>query len=581
MNFASSPTSTSLILLFFFPLILSAQELTTHFEMNPNETVTYEEGLEYWEKLSTVFPQVVIDSVGTTDIGKPLHLVMLSEEGLQSVDQFADSSKPLLFINNAIHPGEPCGVDATMLFARDILQDDKKKKWLEEVNIVAIPFYNVGGVLNRNSTTRTNQNGPKEYGFRGNAKNLDLNRDFIKADSKNAQSFNQLFAALQPDIFVDNHTTNGADYQYAMTLISSLPQHYQQPLRDTFTEHLIPYLYMNMARKYEMAPYVNSIGMTPFDGIAHFNDLPRYSMGYASLHNALSFTPEAHMLKSYEERVYSTYELLNYITSWTHQWGKELLMAKERSEKVFQEYENDYVLEWQIDTTAFSTLQFKGFEAQQKESKISGKERLYYDQNKPVTKEIKFYDRYQPLVSVQKPKAYLIPQAYTGVIDRLKWNGVELTYLQKDEQKSVQAYKILDFETVQQPYENHYLHTSVNVEKFELMKQFYKGDVLVNVNQPAAKYILETLEPQGKDSFFAWNFFDGVLQQKEYFSPYLFEDEAAELLSKHPEWKEELEQKKANDPEFAENSFAQLYFIYKKSDHYEPTHNIYPVYRIE
>ena len=70
--------------------------------------------------------------------------------------------------------------------------------------------------LNRNSTTRTNQNGPESYGFRGNARNYDLNRDFIKSDTKNAKTFAQIFHLVQPDVFIDNHVSNGADYQYIL-----------------------------------------------------------------------------------------------------------------------------------------------------------------------------------------------------------------------------------------------------------------------------------------------------------------------------------------------------------------------------
>ena len=576
--------SLKLSVVFFFVFITNsifAQNYTTVFETNQNQTATYEQGINYWNNIAASFSQVKLNTFGSTDIGLPLHLILLSQEGKSSIEAFAQSEKPLLFINNAIHAGEPCGVDATMLFVRDLLQDEQKMKWLEYVDIVAIPFYNVGGALQRNSTTRANQNGPEEYGFRGNAKNLDLNRDFIKADSKNAQSFNQLFAQLQPDVFIDNHTTNGADYQYVMTLISSMKEHYQQPLRDTFSEHFLPYLYQNMARKYKMTPYVNSIGETPFEGITHFNDLPRYSMGYASLHNALSFTPEAHMLKPYEDRVYATYEFMNWVVKWMNDWPMELTIAKEKSVEVFETYQNDYVLQWEIDTTKVSSIQFDGFAANYKPSEVSGKQRLFYNRNEPVTETIPFYDTFQPVVTVQKPAAYIVPQAYTAVIERLQWNGVRMDVLENDKQREVTAYRIVNFDTVERPYENHYLHSNLSVEEISLTKQFYKGDVLVKVDQPAAKYILETLEPQGQDSFFAWNFFDGVLQQKEYFSPYVFEDEAAKLLAEHPEWKAELEAKKAADEDFANNGVAQLFFIYQKSDHYEPTHNIYPVYRIE
>lgn len=558
----------------------STSDFTTHFEKYPTQTATYEQGIDYWQLLDQEFSAVTLLEQGKTDIGKPLHWAILSSEKINTLDKLSDSEKPLLFINNAIHAGEPCGVDASMLFARDILTDDDEDI-LSKINIIILPFYNIGGVLNRNSTTRTNQNGPEEYGFRGNAKNLDLNRDFIKADSQNAKGFAEVFSQVDPDVFVDNHTTNGADYQHIMTLISSMPEHYEEPLRSLFEQDMVPHLYEEMIKKENpMSPYVNTIGETPFDGIQQFNDLPRYSMGYASLHNSLAFTPEAHMLKTYEERVNATYQLLHIISTWMAEKGDDLVDARQQANQKLLQNE-EYTLQWEIDTTAVEKFDFLGYAPKYKDSEISGKERLYYDQSSKMNKAIPFYTKYKELLNIKKPKGYIIPQAYGDVIDRLITHGVEIEYINEDETKEVKAYRIVDYNTRDQAYEFHYLHSNVQIEPFYITKQFYKGDALVYLNQDNQKIILECLEPQAQDSFFAWNFFDGVLQQKEFFSPYVFEDEAAGLLEEHPEWRKELEAKKDEDPEFAENAWAQLYFIYQKSNRYEVTHNIYPVYRIE
>ena len=557
----------------------SQPDLTTHFEKHPNQTVTYEQGIAYWELLDRTFPEINLLTYGESDVGKPMHWAILSNENHNTLESLATSKKPLLFINNAIHPGEPCGVDATMMLFRDLLTADQASALLNEINIIALPFYNIGGVLNRNSTTRTNQNGPESYGFRGNAKNLDLNRDFIKADSKNAKAFTNVFSMLQPEVFIDNHTTNGADYQYVMTLISSMPEHYAEPLRGIYEDELLPHLYKTMEANGEpMIPYVNSVGATPFEGIAQFNDLPRYSMGYASLFNTLAFTAEAHMLKSYEQRVWATYELMQIVTAWLADNGERVQQAKEAAEQT-EKLQNQYTVAWTIDTTAFQTIPFLGYQNLYKKSEVSGEDRLYYDQSQPVNRNIRFYNQYAPTLRVNKPTAYYISQAYPAVIERLKNNNVQVEELRQDKELEVRTYRIVSFDSRNAPYENHFLHSNVQVEDIWITKQFYAGDYRIPLDQPNQKLLLEMLEPQAADSFFAWNFFDGVLQQKEYFSPYVFEDEAAELLKANPEWKAALDKKKANDPAFAKNTWAQLYFIYQKSEHYEPTHNIYPVYR--
>ncbi|MCB0684129.1 MAG: hypothetical protein KDC32_24970, partial [Saprospiraceae bacterium] len=134
---------------------------------------------------------LAVRTYGDTDAGFPLHLAILSIDGDFDPVSLRKKGKRILFINNAIHPGEPCGVDATMMLLQDYLLDPARREALENVVVIAIPFYNIGGGLNRGSFSRANQEGPIEYGFRGNARNLDLNRDFIKCDSRNARTFNQ------------------------------------------------------------------------------------------------------------------------------------------------------------------------------------------------------------------------------------------------------------------------------------------------------------------------------------------------------------------------------------------------------
>ncbi|MBL4664197.1 MAG: hypothetical protein JKY22_11750, partial [Flavobacteriaceae bacterium] len=163
-------------------------DFTTTFETsNGTETPTYEEVIEFYKKLAEAYPSVAVYEIGKTDSGQPLHLVSYNPNRSFESEFSDDEKKNILFINNGIHPGESDGIDASMLLIRDLAQEALPSP--KQTIIMVIPIYNVGGALNRNSGTRTNQNGPKEYGFRGNARNLDLNRDFIKADSQNSRSF--------------------------------------------------------------------------------------------------------------------------------------------------------------------------------------------------------------------------------------------------------------------------------------------------------------------------------------------------------------------------------------------------------
>jgi hypothetical protein len=205
---------------------------------------------------------------------------------------------------------------------------------------------------------------------------------------------------------------------------------------------------------------------------------------------------------------------------------------------------------------------------------------LYYDRNAPYQKNIKIYDEYKVTEQARKPVAYVIPQAWAAVIERLKLNNVKMRILKKDTVIANDVYYINNYKTVANPYEGHYLHYNVDTRTEKQTTQYYKGDYMVYTNQPAVRYIVETLEPKGVDSFFAWNFFDSVLQQKEGFSDYIFEEKAEEILAAQPELKTELLQKQKQDTSFAKDHRAQLNFIYQRSEYHEKTYMRYPIGKI-
>lgn len=572
------------IRLFFLLCLLSTalagQSFLTPFERDSLQTATYLEAVDYYQRLAAQFPdRLKLTEAGPTDSGLPLHLAVLSADGSFEPAAARSRNKTVLLINNAIHPGEPCGVDATMMLVRDLLQNPARLNGLRDVVILVIPFYNISGGLNRGSYSRANQQGPKAYGFRGNAQNLDLNRDFVKCDTRNAATFNQLFSAWRPHVFIDNHTSNGADYQYTMTLLATQPDKLGGLQADYLRRQMLPYLYRAMAdRGDEMIPYVN-VRDTPDEGIYGFLDLPRYSSGYAVLHHCLSFVPEAHMLKPFAARVRGTYRFMEVMLEWLVRDGARIRQLKDQA--LADALARDtFELQWRMDLGRADTLQFKGYTAKTKRSEVSGLDRLYYDRAAPFTKAIPFYTYFRPSLRVAAPTAYVIPQAYDEVIERLRWNGVQFQRLPRDTTLEVEQYYIDTLSTLERPFEGHYLHYGVRLRTVKRPWTYRAGDYLVSTDQPARRYLIETLEPQAPDSYFAWNFFDGILAQKEYFSDYVFEDLAAQLLLDQPELRLALEQRRREDPEFAASGEAQLNFIYERSPYYEVTHRLYPVGRI-
>jgi len=225
-------------------------------------------------------------------------------------------------------------------------------------------------------------------------------------------------------------------------------------------------------------------------------------------------------------------------------------------------------------------LSFHGYKGEFIKSEVTGLKRLKYDRTKPFTKSISYYDQFKSTKEIPIPNFYVVPKRLEKVVKLLRQNRILMLPLKEDTEMQVEAYRIDKYETVKSPFENHYLHFNTEVTSTTIIQQFKKGDFLVPTNQPGLKYLLETLEPEATDSFFNWNFFDIILQRKEYFSPYVFEDIAKEILDNNPELKMKLDLKKEYDSDFAKDSYAQLDFIYQHSKYAEKSFMHYPIYRI-
>lgn len=572
-------------LIILFSGTISAQnfgkDFTTIFEKSKGtETATYQESIAFYKELAAAYPEISLLEMGETDSGFPLHLVVFSASKEFDFNKIHGSKKNIILINNAIHPGESDGVDASMMLLRDLIQDKNKLKKLENIVIAVIPMYNIGGALNRNSHSRANQNGPKEYGFRGNAQNLDLNRDFIKADSKNAKSFAKIFHLVKPDVFIDNHVSNGADYQYAITHLFTQHNNLGNDLGKFIENEMRPNIEASLLKKeIIITPYVNIWGTTPEAGFSQFFDSPRYSTGYTTLFNTLGMMVETHMLKPYKQRVSATYSLLETVIDFTIEKGVEITELRQNAvTKILAK--KTYPISFEPDKNNFSTLQFKGYEGTYIDSKVTNGKRLFYDRTKPYTKPVKYFNNYIPTKEIQLPKAYILKQGWWKVLERLKDNNIEFTVFKNDTTIIVEEQHIKDYKTSTKPFEGHYIHSKTEVSSITKKVLFQKGDIYIPTQQNGVRYIVETLEAEATDSFFNWNFFDSILEQKEHFSAYVFEDIAEDLLQENKTLRDLLNQKIISDKDFAESLEAQLDFVYKNSPYYESAHLKLPVYKV-
>ena len=562
--------------LFLANYVMGQSHITIFEQSKGKESATHAQAIAYYQQLASKYKSIQIKTMGPTDAGIPLHIVLFSAD--QQFDAAALQNKLVIFIINGIHPGEPDGIDASMMLLRDLASG--KIKAPKNVLLAVMPIYNIGGSLNRSGFSRVNQDGPLAYGFRGNSQNLDLNRDFIKTDSKEAESFAKIFHWLNPDIFLDNHVSDGADYQYTMTLLTT--QHNKlggeigKYLHDVFE----PSLFKGMEQKnMAMTPYVSFEEGNPEKGWSYFYDPPRYSSGYAAVFQTMSFLTETHMLKPFDQRVKQTYELMQTMIEQASIQAMAIKQARLASINTIKQ-QIDFGVSYKVDTSRYDFINFMGYETGKKPSGVTGMDRMYYDRTKPFTKKVKFYNYALADKIVHKPKAYLVPQGWHRIIALLQANDVQMKPLEKDTIIEVEAYHIDDYKTSTRVFEKHYRHSDTKVSSLQQKIAFRKGDYLIKTGQSADRFLVETLEPIGDDSYFSWNFFDAILQQKEGYSNYRWEDVAASYLASQPALQQQLEEKKKADPKFAASANAQLDFVYKNSPYYEPAHLRYPIFRL-
>jgi hypothetical protein len=566
------------IYLFLANFAIGQLPLTIFEQSKGKESATYAQSIAYYQQLALKYKSIQIKTMGPTDAGLPLHIVLFSSDKQFTSAEWKKKNKLVILVTNGIHPGEPDGIDASMMLMRDLASG--KIKAPSNIVLAVMPVYNIGGALNRNSSSRVNQDGPVSYGFRGNSQNLDLNRDFIKSDTKEAVSFAKIFHWLNPDIYLDNHVSDGADYQYTMTLLTTQHNKLGGEIGKYLHATFEPSLFKGMSEKgMTMTPYVSFEEGNPEKGWSYFYDPPRYSSGYAAVFQTMSFMSETHMLKPFQQRVLQTYELMKTMIDQGSLQASAIKLAKQNSIEAIKK-SDEFVVSYKVDTTQFDLIDFMGYQALKKTSAVTGMERLYYDRTKPFTQKVRFYNYAQADKKVHKPKAYLIPQGWQKVIELLEVNAVQLVRLEKDSIMTVEAYHIDDYKTSSRVFEKHYRHSDLKFSTQSVKIFCRKGDFIVPTGQSADRFLVETLEPISDDSYFSWNFFDAILQQKEGYSNYRWEDVAANFLSEHPDLQLQLDEKKKGDLKFAASANAQLDFVYKHSPYYEPAHLRYPIYRL-
>jgi murein tripeptide amidase MpaA len=562
-------------------------EWQTHAEKTDyRETPRYDETIAYAQKLANASPLIRFKSFGQSGEGRELPLVIAATGNTFTPQSARRAGKVIILIQACIHAGESDGKDAGFALLRDIAITKTRAGLLDRAVVLFIPIYNTDGHERFGPYNRINQNGPAEMGWRATSANLNLNRDYMKADAPETRAWLKLWTEWNPDLLIDCHVTDGADFQYNITYIYEHHEHAPAPvlawMREAFDQRIFPATTATGNLLAQYMTFRDNRDLTK--GIDGFVMPPRFSTGYTTIRNRPGITIETHMLKDYRSRVRGTYDLLRFTLEEVNRNPEKLLRAvreaDEETVKAGSSYNPQRLYPLQIQLTDKPRpVQFKGVESRTEQSDVSGAVRVVFG-TKPLEMTIPFYDESRVAAAVAPPLYYIVPPQWKEVIGVMAAHGLRLQRLGTATTIEVESYRFENVKLAPAPFEGRIMPSEMTKVLVRERRNFPAGSVVVPVAQPAGNVAVHLLEPDGPDSFLAWGFFNVIFEQKEYGEDYVLEKLAREMLAKDANLRREFEQKVATDPKFAANPTARLNFFYERSPYWDKQVNLYPVGRV-
>jgi Zinc carboxypeptidase len=539
------------------------------------ETPRLSETVAYLKRLAAASPWIRVSSFGRSGEGRDLVLVVAAKDGAFDPAAASKSGRAVVLVQAGIHAGEIDGKDAGLALLRDIAVTREKAALLDHVVLLFMPIYNVDGHERFGPWNRINQDGPKEMGWRVTSRNLNLNRDYLKADAVETRAWLKVFSAWRPDLTIDSHVTDGADFQYDVTYAietgPNVAPGVASWVRGSLLKRLLPGL---EARGHQVAPYIQLVDdADPGRGQAGAISDPRFSTGYTVLRNRPSFLIETHMLKDYPTRVRATYDTLAGLLEAVGR-DAEALRAAVRAADADAARPGRTPLRFRVTETA-RPIEFKGYEWTRGPSTVSGAVKVVYGHD-PITRTVDRFDQFEVTVEVERPRAYLVPPQWTEVIEVLRAHGLRLLRLAEPLSAAVGGYRLSEPHWQEAPFEGRHPVTFKSERADGVTRVFPPGTVVVPLDQPDSALAVNLLDPQGPDALAAWGFFDAIFEQKEYYESYVMERMAQEMLDRDPKLVAEFDAALA-DPKFAASPRARLDFFYRRTPYWDDRIGLYPV----
>lgn len=573
-------------LLLSLALVATPADWTTPAELSKyQQTPRYEATMAYFKRLDEASERLCMFSFGVSPLGRDLQAVVISSDGQCQPDQVRASGKEVIMVQAGIHAGEIEGKDALMAFARNLTVRNKHQDLLKHAVIVAIPIFNVDGHERFSRYNRINQNGPEQMGWRATSQNLNLNRDYVKADAPEMRHWLKLWNAWQPDLLIDLHNTNGADYQYQLTWSFETNENIHPALAAWNREALGKRVLGAMQRRdWKVFDYVTTVDDTDVRaGLVMDHSGPRYSTGYAAIANRSGLLVETHMLKDFRTRVKVTEAVLLEVLREIARRPGSLRAAVREAEATTaaRASAGGSALPLRFSLAEQTReINFLGVADSRSDSEISASKWVQYQPGKPLTLKLPVRDQVATSLKLAAPAAYLIPPQWTEVIDRMRAHGIEFLQLETPRTVQAGAYRFDKFEWAKQPFEGRLAMTALEMHEEPLKTEVPAGSVLVRTAQARGDILIHLLEPAAPDALVRWGFFNTIFEQKEYAEPRVLERLAREMLAADPGLRAQFDEK-LKDPAFAGDRWARLYFFYQRSPWFDPEYLRYPVLRLD
>ncbi|ESQ87730.1 hypothetical protein ABAC460_18830 [Asticcacaulis sp. AC460] len=540
-------------------------------QMNFADTPDYDATRAWLDRLVASAPDLLtIESFGTTAQGRELYFVRASKGG---------AAKPVLLVQAGIHAGEIDGKDAGMMLLRDIVHRGKSGL-LDKADLVFVPIFNADGHERSSPWNRPNQRGPRSMGWRTTAQNLNLNRDYLKADAPEMQAMIGLIRRFDPALYIDLHVTDGTDHQYDVAYAFSgwRGLYTQSPaISGWLDQRLRPAMDAALRRAgHTPGYYVSSVdNRDPDQGVSHDPDTPRFSTGYGDYRHVPTILVETHSLKPYRQRVLGTYVFVEEALRLTGAEGAHLRAAidGDRAQRP-----SSLVVRWKPLKDPIYTVDFLGIAHETYTSAASGREEIRW-LGKPVKQRIPVFGQ-EPAQSVILPRAWWVPASAPEVIARLKLHGIVLETLDAPRRLELDMVRITG-PKLGAASEGHVPLSAEGFVHGRGSETFPAGSVRVPSDQPLGLLAAALLEPESAEGALAWNFFPGMLQRTEYIEAYAIAPLAERMLAQDPDLKRDFEAKLAADPQFAADGDARLAWFYERTPYFDDRYLLYPIGREE